>query len=48
MMVWNSPPFLQECRKCPGSDKLQKLLADLLEENAIKHATLKQWISKEY
>jgi hypothetical protein len=37
--------FSQVCTECPGSDKLQNLLENLLEENATEHVAIKQWIS---
>jgi hypothetical protein len=34
--------FFQECRECPGADKRQNLLENVLEESAAKHVTFKQ------
>jgi hypothetical protein len=51
VMLTCSPPqqncfsfFSQECVELPGSDKLQNLLENLLEENGIEHIIFKQCI----
>jgi hypothetical protein len=36
----------EKCTECPGPDKLQILLGNLLEDNdATEHVTFKHWIS---
>jgi hypothetical protein len=39
--------FFQQCTECSGSEKLQYLLENLLEQTAVEHVTFKQWISKD-